>query len=118
MDLQDMPTEFLEGMKVIMQAETRGKSQLTLLDDKIKDLDFRIRRCSQTGNKAYKYSLEQRKMITQNVREVYQRYVMKKKADAARLLIGAFKRQILPVEGNRVIIQEMSPVLENEGESF
>jgi hypothetical protein len=116
MDMQYMPTEFLDGMKVIMQAETHGRSQLILLDNKIRELKCRIRRCSQTGNKAYQCSLERRQMIAQNVRAVYQHYVMKKKADAVRLFIEAFRKETLPLVGNRIIIQEVSPVVETEGE--
>lgn len=106
MDSQEMPKELMERMKIIVQAETHGKSQLTLLDNKIRDLKVRIKRCSKSGNKAYKYTLEHRKRVAQNVRAVYQRYVMKKKVEAARLLIRDFMRQTLPAVRNRVIGQE------------
>uniref|UniRef100_K1QDP6 Tripartite motif-containing protein 2 n=1 Tax=Magallana gigas TaxID=29159 RepID=K1QDP6_MAGGI len=106
MDSQEMPKELMERMKIIVQAETHGKSQLSLLDNKIRDLKVRIKRCSKSGNKAYKYTLEHRKRVAQNVRAVYQRYVMKKKVEAARLLIRDFMRQTLPAVRNRVIGQE------------
>lgn len=106
MDSQEMPKELVERMKIIVQAEMHGKSQLSLLDNKIWDLKVRIKHCSKSGNKAYKYTLEHRKRVAQNVRAVYQRYVMKKKVEAARLLIRDFMRQTLPAVRNRVIGQE------------
>ena len=113
MDSQEMPKELMERMKVIVQAETQGKHQIALLNNKIRDLAVRIKRCSQSGNKALKYTLEHRKRVAQNVRAVYHRYVMKKKVDAARLLIRDFMRQTLPVVRNRVIGQQiLSPTEE------
>ncbi|OWF37675.1 hypothetical protein KP79_PYT09271 [Mizuhopecten yessoensis] len=89
----DVSPESLDKIQKIARAEMYGRTQLLKLDNKLREIDHRIRK--HKDNKTYKYTLKQRRKVTLGVRNMFAKYVQRKSIQATKLVIQSFAEAMM-----------------------
>ena len=92
----------LEQIQRIVRAEMFATTQMAQLDNKLRGLKVRMTRAQKSKNKRFWYCLEQRRRVTQGVRNIMHKIVQKKKIQCARLIIKNFMATAMPAIRERL----------------
>lgn len=108
----EISQESLDRIQRISTAEMKGRAQIILLENKIRDVTIRLKR----NPGPFRPSLRHRKRVLENVRNMYKKYVTKKTIQATKLVIQNFTESMMAARSR--LDSETSDTSENSNDSI